>query len=345
MGIYDREYVRVGPQSRSGLGSVRFVSVNTWLILINIAVFVLGGLLASYRMPVFAARELVDGAQGRPLIADTTLQQGMGATAYRVLIDAETRRPVGRDVYTLMPALTALGHFSTARAFIGLEVWRFITFQFLHGGLMHLVFNMFGLWIFGGMVEQYLGSKRYLAFYLVCGIFGAITYLILNFLGVVVGLRVPGVLLNDLTTPLVGASAGVFGVIVACAFIAPDAIVQLIFPPIPLKLKVMAYAYVGIAAYNLLTGGANAGGDAAHIGGAIAGFFFIRNAHLLRDFFDVFGDSRRPRQAATARRSADNDQREIDRILTKVSTDGLHSLTDREKQTLRRATESRRASW
>lgn len=346
MGIYDRDYVRVGPQSRSGLGSVRFVSVNTWLILINVAVFVLGGLLASYAMPVFAGRELLEGAEARPLLVDETLQRGMSpTTAYRVIVDAETRQPVGRDVYTLMPVLTAIGHFSTARAFIGIEVWRFITFQFLHGGLMHLVFNMFGLWIFGGMVEQYLGSKRYLAFYLICGIFGALTYLLLNFLGEVVGLRFPGVLINDLTTPLVGASAGVFGVIIACAYIAPDAIVQLIFPPIPLKLKVMAYAYVAIAAYNLLTGGANAGGDAAHIGGAIAGFFFIRNAHLLRDFFDVFGHSGQPRAAAAPRRAADGDKRELDRILAKVSDEGLHSLSEREKQTLRRATENRRTPW
>src|SRR5947207_11272537 len=102
-------------------------------------------------------------------------------------------------------------------------------------------------------------------------------------LGSMAHLRRPGVLIDAPWTPLVGASAGVFGVILACAYIAPEAMVQLILPPVPLKLKWFAYGYVVVAAWNLLRGGANAGGDAAHIGGAIAGFFFIRNAHLLRD--------------------------------------------------------------
>jgi membrane associated rhomboid family serine protease len=209
-----------------------------------------------------------------------------------------------------------------------------VTFQFLHGDILHLFFNMFGLWVFGGMVEQYLGFKRYAAFYLACGIFGGVGYLLLNLLGGILGLEFMGLLVNDPRTPLIGASAGVFGVIMACAYIAPNAIIQLLFPPIPLRLKWFAYGYVALAAWNLLRGGANAGGDAAHLGGAIAGFFFIRNAHLLRDFFDIFGDSRRGRPRAP-RPTAD--QREVDRILAKVSTQGLHTLSEGEKSTLRRA--------
>jgi membrane associated rhomboid family serine protease len=222
-------------------------------------------------------------------------------------------------------------------------MWRYLTFQFLHGSVSHIFFNMFGLWIFGGMVEQYLGSKRYAAFYLTCGVFGAVSYLLLNLLGARVGVRLPGVLFDSLYTPLVGASAGVFGVIMACAYIAPNAIVQLLFPPIPLKLKWFAYGYVAFAAWNLLRGGSNAGGDAAHIGGAIAGFFFIRNAHLLRDFFDIFGDSRKQSESGGGGARKRPDDSEVDRILAKVARDGLGSLTDPEKSTLRRASERRRA--
>src|SRR5262249_3223144 len=77
------------------------------------------------------------------------------------------------------------GHFSTYKISLdgGLEFWRVLTVQFLHANLMHVGFNMLGLYIFGGMVEEALGRKKYLAFYLVCGIFGALMYLILNAAG------------------------------------------------------------------------------------------------------------------------------------------------------------------
>jgi membrane associated rhomboid family serine protease len=259
----------------------------------------------------------------------------------RVVFDRRSGEPVGSQKYAVMPVLYAWGHFSTALGFFKLHLWRFITFQFLHANLMHLAFNMFGLWVFGGMVEQYLGARRYAAFYLTCGIFGALMYLALNFLGNLF----PGtltVLLNDsIYTPLVGASAGVFGVILACAYIAPNAMVVLLIPPVPLKLKWLAYAYVGFAVVNLIAQGHNAGGDAAHLGGAMAGAFFIRNAHLLRDFFDVLGRSKGEPVLEGARVA---DDAEVDRILRKVAGGGLTSLTDGEKRTLRRATERRRAS-
>ncbi len=364
MGIYDRQYVRVGPRSGSGLGSLRFVSVNSWIIIVNVAVFVLSVLTLQIATLVPMDATLRKQVPYSQLAVERGVRNDFGTevdprtvpvngSVQRVLIDKRTGEVVGSQKYTLMPVMYAWGHFSTALGFFGLQLWRFITFQFLHAGLLHLLFNMVGLWVFGGMVEQYLGSRRYLAFYLTCGIFGAVGYLILNFLGNVVFPNAATLLLNDsIHTPLVGASAGVFGVILACAYIAPNAMVVLLFPPIPLKLKWLAYAYVAFAAWNLLRQGQNAGGDAAHIGGAIAGAFFIRNAHLLRDFFDVFRRSdRRGRfppgaggrgPVGRAGRSPGDDA-EVDRILRKVTTGGLASLTEDEKRTLRRASEGRRA--
>jgi membrane associated rhomboid family serine protease len=238
--------------------------------------------------------------------------------------------------------LNSYGNFSTGSLIQHLEFWRVITFQFLHANLLHMALNMFGLWVFGRMVEEYLGFKRYAALYLVCGIFGAVAYLILNGLGLLAAYfgmtEIPLLLYNSKSTPLVGASAGVFGVIMASAFIAPNAIIQLIFPPVTLKLRTVAYVYVGIAAFNLIVGGNNAGGDAAHLGGAAAGYFFIRNSHLLRDFFDVFTDSRK----ASAARKVESERGEIDRILSKVKDNGLQSLSESEKRALRRATERQR---
>ncbi len=372
MSIYDREYIRVGPRSKSGLGSLRFISFNSWIIIINVLVFLADAALSGHPVPVVVGETLQREVDSANKVTDRILRDqlgnpvptrvpvvvrdqsgnrfldpqgrtalnpalGVGGTVYRAVGDKRTGEVVGQQTIVMMGPLQAYGHLSTAHGIRGLEMWRYLTFQFLHASVSHIFFNMFGLWVFGGMVEQYLGSKRYVAFYLTCGIFGAVSYLILNLLGTQLKWHLPGVLTDSEYTPLVGASAGVFGVIMACAYIAPNAIVQLLFPPIPMRLKWMAYGYVVLAAWNLLRGGANAGGDAAHIGGAIAGFFFIRNAHLLRDFFDVFGNSRRGAPAVGVPGTMDIDAAEVDRILGKVARDGLASLSEEERRTLRRA--------
>lgn len=363
MGIYDREYIRGGPRSSSGFGAVKMWSVNTWIIVINVAVFVLDAMLASSGVavrvdmgsvfrentPVAVQREVVpqvDG-QGREVIRQSNQFPG----SLRVdLIDPQTREVVGQKRYDLMPPLEALFHFSTGKGFFGLEVWRLVGFQFLHGSPMHLFLNMLGLYFFGGLVENYLGGKRYLAFYLTCGVFGGLTYLLLNLLGFLLPFAVPGLLIHDIYIPLIGASAGVFGVLMAAAFVAPNAMVLFMFV-FPMKLWQLAYGFVILSAINLLMSGQNAGGDAAHIGGALAGWYFIRHTHLLRDFFDFFDffsprkkgpkRSKRPARTSFQGRSTPNDS-EVDRILSKVATQGLHSLTNAEKRTLRQATESKK---
>ncbi len=304
MGIYDREYIRVGPRSPSGLGNLRFVSVNTWLIVINVAI---------YLVQVFLPRGYIVGP---PRVSP----------------------PVD--------AIFTFGHLSTLMAIKYLEVWRLVTFQFLHASPVHLGFNMLGLWMFGSLVEQYLGAKRYAAFYLTSGIAGGLLFLILNLLGYLAaqsGMRLPGVLYDQTWIPLVGASAGVFGVIMACAFIEPKAVVDL-YGIIPLPMRTFAYGYVALAAWNLLRGGSNAGGDAAHLGGAIAGYFFIRNSHLLHDFFDIFDRTPLPKkdQAVPGALEA-SDTQTLDAILAKIRSQGLASLNDAERRVLRRATLRRTA--
>lgn len=250
-----------------------------------------------------------------------------------------------------MSPVEELGYFSTYKVTLqgGLEFWRFLTFQFLHSGMMHIFFNMLGLYMFGSMVEAHLGSKRYIAFYLTCGVCGGLAYLLLNAGGTLAehyGVKVPGLLFNDTKTPLVGASAGVFGVILACAYIAPNLVVQLMIPPIPLKMRTFAYVYVGIAAVSVIFGSRNAGGEAAHLGGAAAGFVLIRRAHLLRDFFDIFTDSRKstPKRPPVAPlRDARPNADEVDRILDKVRAQGIHALSDHEKSILRKATDQQRS--
>lgn len=367
MALSDRDYARSSPppRSRGSVGSLRFVSFNTWLIIINVAVFVLGGLMNAppFLRPQWFSPEYLPGTTPDQIARQGTFERAYNPRGPRIQelkVFVDPQRPatdplgsvivdqngapvpaqIGHQIAVGTSPFHAWGHFSTAKAFFSYEVWRFITFQFLHANLTHLVFNMLGLWFVGGLVEQYLGSKRYAAFYLTCGIFGALMYLALNFLGnyVLPGVRLPALLFDDPFMPLVGASAGIFGVLMAAAFIAPGAIVY-VLGVVPLRMRTAVYGFTALALVSLLWGRTNQGGEAAHVGGAVAGFFFIRRTHLLRDFFDIFNDSRKaveyPRGKPTGAAKA-----EVDRILAKIADTGLASLSEAERRTLRSATEA-----
>ena len=223
-------------------------------------------------------------------------------------------------------------YMSTDHAIWGLQYWRLIGFQFLHANFQHLLFNMIGLFFFGPLVEQYLGGKRFLAFYLLCGIFGAVLYLILNLGGYIFDDSIPGLLFNDTKTPLVGASAGVFGILLAGAFLAPNVKV-LVFFIIPMRLSTMAYLLVVVALFTVIFGKNNAGGEAAHLGGAAAGWYFIRHPHHLNGFFDFLGKAD-PTSDHFAWRDKGASQGDVDRILDKIHKKGLNSLSSKEKKIL-----------
>jgi membrane associated rhomboid family serine protease len=175
-----------------------------------------------------------------------------------------------------LPPLWGLGHFSIWLAVYHLEVWRFISFQFLHANTTHLFFNMFSLFFFGPVIEDYLGRGRFLVFYLLCGIGGPISYIILTAAHLLGG---------SIYVPLVGASAGIFGVLIAAAQIAPNATV-FVFGILPMPLKNVAWLLVIVAVFTVAefgrTGQGNAGGEAAHIGGAAVGYILIQIPQLLR---------------------------------------------------------------
>ena len=174
---------------------------------------------------------------------------------------------------TLSP-LQFWGHFSVGFTVTQFQLWRLLTFQFLHANLMHLLFNMLSLYIFGPMVERHLGSARFARFYLICGAGGAVAYF---------ALYVKDVLIGSQWVPLVGASAGIFGILIAAARVAPNAVVMMLFPPIPMRLRTLAWVFIGVAVYTILTRGRNAGGEAAHLGGAIVGFILMQGERMLSD--------------------------------------------------------------
>ncbi len=233
------------------------------------------------------------------------------------------------------------GSFSYDRAVSHFEIWRFFTFQFLHSGIGHILFNMLCLFFFGGLLEGMLGRKRFLAFYLLCGLMGPLFYLVFWQIGLVASTE---------HSHMVGASAGVFGVMVGAARMAPNLEIRLLFPPVTVRLKTLVIFLVALAVFIVVAQGddlnSNAGGEAAHLGGALLGYLLVKRSHLLR-FMDRFSLAKyRARRAVARRTSRENAIRkrdaEIDRILAKVSSQGLASLTNKEKRTLQEATEARR---
>ncbi len=367
MGINERDYIRRAPPrrgsyGRGGLSGWRSWSVNTWLIVICVAVFFLDG-FTGMRFVEISAPALFPGVSQLPetwTVAGPAKRLPVptigGDETEEALARAVLDRPEGQQIGLIkvapMHVIESYLHFSTDRGFFKIEFWRLIGFQFLHSHqtLMHLVFNMLGLFFFGSIVERYLGSKRYLAFYLLCGVFGALMYVALNLGGVAIAaltesrVRIPGLLFEDLGTPLIGASAGVFGVLMAGAFLVPNATVLLFFI-IPMRLVTLAYALVFIALFTVIFGGSNAGGEAGHLGGAIAGYYFIRHPHHLHGFFDFVGrldptsHHYRGKFKGKGFSARDPKRSEIDRILDKISTKGIQSLTDREKSILRKQSE------
>jgi membrane associated rhomboid family serine protease len=372
MGIYDRDYIRrepprPGAYGGGGVRAMRMWSVNTWIIVICVAVFVIDvflphrwvGMTEYWRtdLPVAIDRSQVRGDQIQVTQRDRYGNAVLGLRNLYIMTNAGPVQ-VGQQRMQSMPLLQSFLHFSTSRGFLRIEFWRLIGFQFLHANITHILFNMIGLYFFGPMVERYLGSKRYLAFYLLCGIFGALLYGVLNLGGAIAHMflgsevKIAGLLFEDIHTPLIGASAGVFGVLMAGAFLAPRATVLLFFF-LPMQLRTLAYALVAVAFVTVLVGGNNAGGEAGHLGGAIAGFYFIRHPKHLHGFFDFLGrvdptshhyrgkgaPARGRAVAKSAQQSGSPNRAEVDRILDKVHSQGLASLTDREKRILREASE------
>ncbi|NIP98156.1 MAG: rhomboid family intramembrane serine protease, partial [Akkermansiaceae bacterium] len=232
------------------------------------------------------------------------------------------------------------GEFSIQSGIHQLQVWRFVTFQFLHADFLHVLFNMYAIYMFGRFAEQWWRSRPFLVYYLLCGVGGAVFYTILQMTGV---LESAGV-----ETALVGASAGVFGILIAVAVIAPEGRVMLLIPPIPMKMRTFALVFIVIESVIVLTSMANAGGSAGHLGGAAVGFLLMKVGplrNLLLRLSQTVTVVKRPalvrakpkrrryeRKLRPKSRLSKADASEVDRILDKINEHGLQSLTEEERE-------------
>lgn len=148
-------------------------------------------------------------------------------------------------------------------------IWQLFSYMFLHGGFSHLFFNMFALWMFGRIVEYDLGPKRFLTYYVACGVGAGIIQLVVNYIEFSGMPYMPPVV-------TVGASGAVFGLLLAYGMMHPNNVVMLMFPPIALKAKWFVLIYGVI---ELFSGVATVGSQVAHfahLGGMLFGFLLLR---------------------------------------------------------------------
>jgi len=206
-------------------------------------------------------------------------------------------------------------------AFAAVQVWRLLTYQFLHADISHLLLNMLTLFFFGPSLEKHWGGRRFIVFYLLCGMAGGVLYTLFAMTGVVgVG-------------TLVGASGAILGVLAACAILFPHNIIFLFFVPMPIRIG--AIVMVVLSALTIFRGGPNPGGEAAHLAGLAAGASYV----MLLPRWERF--KVRVRSGSWEKRLEESRKLrvEVDRILEKVHRFGLHSLTAREKRVLKKATQ------
>jgi membrane associated rhomboid family serine protease len=263
----------------------------------------------------------------------------------------------------LFPAINNWGVYSTGTGILGLQIWRFITYMFMHGSLAHIGFNMLGLWIFGTQLEALWGRRVFLTYYFVCGLGGAILYSIMDFAGIGGG------------GAMLGASGAIYGLLLAYGLTFPDNVL-LIGLIIPIKAK---YAVILFGLIELFSTAPGRGGSGvahfAHLGGMLTGFLFIlmtmpgmvrrlkggfsggggggSGGSDLAGIWRRFQTKRKIRvvrpdhktgpgngdgtSGGSGESETPAEQKQIDLILDKISREGLQSLTDEEQDILRRA--------
>lgn len=226
--------------------------------------------------------------------------------------------------------------------------WQLLTYQFMHGSFSHILFNMFSLWMFGIEIENYWGSKKFLYFYLLCGVAAGLCHMFIS------------PLLGGIAAPTIGASGAVYGILAAFALLFPNRLIFIYFF-IPIKAKYLVT--ILIVMEFMLIDSANSGvAHLAHLGGALAGLIFIladkntqvefknlfsRSYYRTDKPFNPFGGvaerfKRGSNDVEDAKYYDINSkkeekvitQEEIDAILDKISQSGYQNLTEKEKKIL-----------
>lgn len=254
---------------------------------------------------------------------------------------------------------TSISHYIMVPSDLGqliFQPWSLITYFFYHQGVFHILFNMLFMYWFGRIISEYLGQNKVLGLYVWGGIFGGLLYLLAYNL-------IPFYQGAVATSYLLGASGGVIAIVVGAAAFMPNYTIPLIFLG-PVRLKYIAAFYVITSL--LRSTGVNAGGEIAHLGGALAGWLFITQLQKGNDWSKVIiqfitwvkslfkpqpkikvsyrkekatagnssSKSTSTKSSNSSKNSSSASQAEIDAILDKISEKGYDALSKEEKQKL-----------
>lgn len=142
------------------------------------------------------------------------------------------------------------------------HIWQLVTYFFLHGGVQHLLFNMLGLYMFGSDLERAWGQSKYLSLLLISTIAGALTQQAVTYS-------------TGQFFPTVGASGGIYGLLLAFAFTFPNRTVTPLFPPIPMRARTFAMVFGGIEIFSGITGTQSGVAHFAHLGGMLGALILL----------------------------------------------------------------------
>jgi len=269
------------------------------------------------------------------------MRQDSGPSAVKILIILNI---IAFVFQKLNPAVTQNFALIASEVEMG-QVYRLVTSMFLHGDFFHILFNMWGLYLFGSLLEQKLGKRDFFIMYFLSGLTGSAIWMVTNW---------------GTSIPCIGASGAVFGVIISTAMFFPNVQLMLIFPPMPLKLKTFALVYILIEIYSELGSVTGSFMDnvahVVHLGGALGGYLYIKIAYskdIVWDFLPSFGGEKggaynSPQgwgYSDSSKKSSFTgtvSQNQLDTLLDKISKSGINSLSEAEMETLRTAREEMR---
>ena len=214
------------------------------------------------------------------------------------------------------------------------QPWSIVTYFFLHMNFMHILWNMLFLYWFGKIIHENIGNNAVISLYIIGGIIGGLSYMALFNIIPYYDNRVSESL-------MLGASAGVFSVVVGSATLLPNYTFYLLFLG-PVRIKYIALFYVLLSFFDVT--GSNAGGEIAHLGGALMGYLYIRQlqngVNMGKGIIDILNIFNKNKKEVISREEEKNEikkdisQDEIDKILDKISDSGYKSLSNNEKEKL-----------
>ncbi|MCI0530429.1 MAG: rhomboid family intramembrane serine protease [candidate division Zixibacteria bacterium] len=246
---------------------------------------------------------------GLPQAVKWLLMANVGVFALQLL--------VGSEYYRMVLYLGLVPQLIIQKGFI----WQFVTYMFLHGGVFHILFNMFALWMFGSEIERYWGSREFLKYYFLCGVGAGLLTFVTSL---------------SSTVPTIGASGAIFGVLVAYAMMFPDRYIYIYFV-LPVKTKYLVVFFAIIEFFASVNHTPDGIGHFAHLGGMLIGYLYLKLDWRIGNFFRKIKQAGHSWQERSRQKKEEEKRMlllEVDRVLDKINRQGMDSLTKGEKKLL-----------